>query len=369
MCKRDINLKFVLDDGNQYVSRHSAPDLRLDCVLACSQKGFDSQVLLAPFEEQFDLPSLTIECCDQFEFESKVVRQKGKPFAILVHCNNATNDLWIFFGGVANSQHTSLIANDLGVRPIDVVRVSSLKLRIGFCTRHEVRLRLMSGVKPFVVEVASIQQIECLWLDHEIVQNIDLVSFAVHNADKALNCALQVQQRVQFDRALGSTKWRPRINRQTQIDCGHVERIIRSVQIDTQKLVDIKWPRNSSDQMLSIFSIDLPRTRRISIGKRIARRVRETKSHVMQTLDLFTKIDCDIAKRLSISQLCKRHCEELIQAGEVFDLVIGAMRGDVAPESCQWWLHHDLRKNEFALVHDGSSREVANKPQSARIQS
>jgi hypothetical protein len=45
------------------------------------------------------------------------------------------------------------------------------------------------------------------------------------------------------------------------------------------------------------------------------------------------------------------------------------MRGDATPKSCQWQMHHDLRENEFALVHESSPREVANNPQSARNQS
>ena len=133
--------------------------------------------------------------------------------------------------------------------------------------------------------------------------------------------APQVEQRVQFDRTLCSTKRSPRIHRQTQIDRSRIELINRCVQIDNERLVDIKQPRNPN-QMLSVVVIDLPRTRRIRIGQRNARQLRTSKSHVVQTLGLCTKIDLDVAKRLSISQLRKNHCEELIQAGEVFDLVI-----------------------------------------------
>ena len=37
-------MKFLLDDGNQHVSRHGAPDLRLDGVLAVAQELLDAQV-------------------------------------------------------------------------------------------------------------------------------------------------------------------------------------------------------------------------------------------------------------------------------------------------------------------------------------
>ena len=353
---------------DQHVCADRDPNLRLDCILAGTQKGLDPKVLLDPFEEQLDLPSLSIECGNHLGAERKVVGQKGQAFAILVFGNNAANHLRIVFGGVVDGEHAGLIADDLCVRAIDWLGVSPLKLCVGLGSRDKERLRLMNGIKPLVVEVAAIQQIERPWLDNKIVQHVDLVRLAVRNADKAWDCAPQVEKRMQFDRTLGSTKRCPRVHRQAQIDRSRIERINRCVQIDTERLVDIKRPRNPN-QMLSIVGINLPRPRSVRIGQSIARQRRTTKSHVVQTLGLCTKIDLDVAKRLSISQLRKSHCEELIQAGEVLDLVIATMRGDATPKSCQWQMHHDLRKNEFALVHEGSPREVANNPQSARNQS
>ena len=358
----------LLEYRDQHVSADRNPDLRLDGVLAGPQKGFDSQILLDPFEEQLDLPPLSIECRNQFGLECKVVREKGQSLAVLVFCNNSANDLRILFGRVEDGQYPRLIANDLSVGLIDGLGVSALKLRIGFCARHEVRLRLMNDVKLFVVEATTSQQIACPRLDQEIVEHVDLVGLAVRNADKAWDCAAQVQQCMQFDSALGSTKRCPQIHRQTQIDRGRIERIDSGVQIDTQRLVDIKLSRNAN-QMLCILVIDLPRTRRVRADQSIARKRGVTKSHVIRTLGLCTKIDFDIAKRLSLCQLRKSHCEELIQAGEVLDLVIATMRSIATPESYQRQMHHDRQENEFALVHEGSPREVANNPNSSRNQS
>ena len=69
-------MKFLLDDGNQYVSRHGAPDLRLDGVLAVAQELLDSQVLLDPFEEQLYLPAIFVKCGDGQWRQDKVVGQK-----------------------------------------------------------------------------------------------------------------------------------------------------------------------------------------------------------------------------------------------------------------------------------------------------
>ena len=70
---------------------------------------------------------------------------------------------------------------------------------------------------------------------------------------------------------------------------------------------------------------------------------------------LRSQIYFDIAQRLAISQLGKGHCQELIEAGEVFDLVIAAVFGNATPKGCHGHMIHDLRKDKLALVHDETS--------------
>lgn len=50
-------MKALLDDGNQHVSAHCNPDLRLHRVLAGAQAFLDVQVLLDPFKKQLHLPA------------------------------------------------------------------------------------------------------------------------------------------------------------------------------------------------------------------------------------------------------------------------------------------------------------------------
>jgi hypothetical protein len=276
---------FFFEYRDQLVCADRDPNLRLDCALASAQKGLDPKMVLDPLEEQLDLTSLPTECCDHLGTELKVVRQKGQAFAIRVFSNNSANHLRIVFGGVINGEHAGLIANDLSVRAVDCLGVSPLKLCVGLGSRDKERLRLINGIKPFVVEVAAIQQIERPWLDNKIVQHVDLVGLAICNTDKAWDCAPQVEQGMEFDRTLGSTKWCPRIHRRAQIDRCRIERVGRSIQIDTQRFVGKQRSRNPN-QMLSIVGIDLSRPRSVRICQRIARQRRALKSHVVNTIGL-----------------------------------------------------------------------------------
>ena len=83
-------MKLLFTNGDQYISGHGAPDLRLDCVLARTQKTLDAQMLLDPFEEQLHLPAALVQRCDGQGWQSPVVGQENQRFSRLgVFVSNA----------------------------------------------------------------------------------------------------------------------------------------------------------------------------------------------------------------------------------------------------------------------------------------
>ncbi len=55
------DFQFLLDDRYQDVDADGNPDLGLHCILGGAEKGFDTQVLLDPFEEDFDSPATFVK--------------------------------------------------------------------------------------------------------------------------------------------------------------------------------------------------------------------------------------------------------------------------------------------------------------------
>ena len=60
-------LEFV--EGQEQHSDERNPDLSEDGIPACPKEGFDLQVLLDPFEEKLDLPSVMIDVTDGFGYQ------------------------------------------------------------------------------------------------------------------------------------------------------------------------------------------------------------------------------------------------------------------------------------------------------------
>ena len=74
-------MQTFFQDGDEQINGDGAPDLRAHGVFARAEKGFDAQMLLDPFEEQFDLPAAAIELRDGQRGHGEVVGQKDQGLA------------------------------------------------------------------------------------------------------------------------------------------------------------------------------------------------------------------------------------------------------------------------------------------------
>ena len=67
-------------DSDQQVSGDSDPHLSFDCVLGSPKENFDTKMLFDPFEEQLNLPALTIQVSHRVRRDYEVVGQNAKGF-------------------------------------------------------------------------------------------------------------------------------------------------------------------------------------------------------------------------------------------------------------------------------------------------
>ncbi len=353
-----LKMQTFLCNGDQHIGAHGNPDLRLHGVLAGAQKRLDAQVLLDPFEEQLDLPTLAVQVGNELWLQGKVVGQKGDALAGLVLDYNTSQSGWIVLAGIEHREYADLVADDRGVAAVHGIGIASLELRVALGSRHEEGLGLMNDVQPAEVQIAPIHQVERPDFEHQVVQNIDLVGLAVCDVNEAGDAAMQVQQGVQLDGGLGGAKRCPRMQGQTQVDGAGVERVDRCIQIDSQRLLGVQRSGHAN-QMLRNVGIDLPGSGSVRIGQCVARNRRAAKPHVVQPIGLGSQVDFDIAQGLAIGQLRECHGEELVQAREVFDLVVAPMFGHTPAKGAHGQIGHELRKNELALMHIGPSRGCA----------
>jgi hypothetical protein len=348
-------MQTFLDDRNKHVSGDRNPDLRLHGVLACAQECFDSQMLLDPFEEQFDLPSLTIQIGNHRGGQLHIVGHESDRLASVVEHFYAANSARVMLVCIEQRQSSNLIEDDVGIGSVYGVGVTTLESSVALCTGDKEAPCGVNGVKAFEIDVTPIHQVEGPGFDRQIVEHVDLVHLAIADIDKTGDVALQIEQGVKFDSGLGSTKWSPRMQRQAKVDSSCVERVNRGVQVDAKRLVDVQRSSNA-DQVLGEVGINLPRACCIGVGQRIARDCFAAKAQVIKSRRLRPQIDLDVSQRFAVSKLREGHGQELIEARKVLNFEVAVVECHATTERSQRQMSHDLSENEFALMHWNSKR-------------
>ena len=344
-------MKFLLYNGNQHVSRHSAPDLRLDGILAVAQELLYSQVLLDPFEEQFDLPTVLVECCDGQRGQDKVVGQEYKRLATLdIFESNAPQVFGVMLRGVKPVEQDRLIANNSG-RSVDGCRIKSPSIHIGFGAGHEESARLMQSIETREIQVAAIHDIERPSLDRHEVQHVDFVHLAVADVDKRWDCAPQVQKSVQLDRTLGFAKGSPVEQAQTQIDRGCVQRVDGVLQVESDQVHVAVELACATNQQCSDVRPNAPIARFVGIGQRRAMNA-VTQSHRIKFARVGPKSHLDISQTLAPCQLRKRHHAKLFRAGHATNARVAAVAIDDAAKARPRHELHNLCKKRLADIHE-----------------
>jgi hypothetical protein len=308
-------LETLLDDGDQHVGADGNADSRLYRVLAGAEKRLDARVLLDSVEEQLHLPALPIQICDQGGRQREIVGQERDALAgFLVLDHHPAQGRGIAPAPIEDRQRTGLVAQYVGVEATDGVGITSLELGVALGAGDEEVARLMDGVQAGEVQLAAIHQVERARLDHQLVEDIDLVGLAVGDVDEARDRYADIQERVQLDGGLGRAERRPWIDRQAQFDRRGIGGVGRRIQIDAQRLLAV-LRTGDADQVLRKVGVHLPGTCRIGT-RRVARHRLAAKTNVIQARCPGAQVHLDVAQRLAPSQLGERHGEGLIQAGE-----------------------------------------------------
>ena len=301
-------MKFLLNNGDEHVGGHGAPDLRLDCVLAVAQKLLDAQVL------------------------------------------------GVVLGDVVPVQCNGLIAHD-PTCPVHFGRAHAPGVHVAFGAGHKEGASLMHLKQPSKVDVAAIHHIERARLQDQDIEHVDLVHLAIADVDEGGNRAPEFEQGVQLHGGLGFAKRGPLEQAQTQVDGGGVQGVDRVLEIESQVLVQIKLA-SAPDQNRSQVGPNSPVARLVGICQGGAMNA-VAKYHGVQLARVGSKSYFDIAQALAPSQLCKGHDAKLLGASQTSYARVAAIAGHDSGKACPWNELHDLRKQGLADIHRKPPRSLS----------
>ena len=136
-------------------------------------------------------------------------------------------------------------------------------------------------------------------------EDVDVVHFAVGNADKRGDVASQVQQRVHLHGSLALAELGPREQREAQVDGGRVQSVETLIEIHADRIAGVQGPHDAN-QDLGEIGMDPPVARLVSVGQCGARHL-GAESHVVELGAERTQARFDIAEAFAVAQLGEGH--------------------------------------------------------------
>ena len=273
-------------------------------------EGLDSQMLLDPFEKQFDLPSTFVKIGDGLCREGKVVGQKYQALVgFRIEVTDSSEFRWVVLPGIEVCGDNGLIAlHPAGF--VDVPGITSGKPEVVLGSDDKEPCCLVDHMQTGKIEIAAIEDIDGARFDGNLIEDVDLVDLSVGYDDHRGNSAPQIKKGMQLDSALALSKDGPGEKRQTQVDGGSIQGIYCVLQFYPEVLADIQFSC-LVDQDLCEIGVDSPVPHLVGIGQGISRDS-PTYAHVIEFVLGSPKTGLNISQAFPVGQLGESHAEKLI---------------------------------------------------------
>src|SRR5271155_5276392 len=97
----------------------------------------------------------------------------------------------------------------------------------------------MEAKQTAEMQIAPVQDVECTWLENDMIQHQYIVHTSVGNVDEGRNTTAQIQQGMHFNGATRMLVGSPWTKRKTDINRGRVQRVHRIAKLHTEWIISI----------------------------------------------------------------------------------------------------------------------------------
>lgn len=160
-----------------------------------------------------------------------------------------------------------------------------------------------------------------------------------------------------LDRTTVSAHPSPVEERETEFDCGGVQRVDGLVQLESEVLLRVQPPA-LGDHLLGEPGIDAPVPPLVRDRQGVAGHA-TWQSEVIKLLRHGSKTGLDVSEALPKRQLSEDHADELMPAREAPHSMVAAVALDQPVKGVPGQVVHELGEDELSLVHPRLPFEVA----------
>ena len=343
------NIETLLRNDKQQVVANGYPYLRIDGVLGCAIEGLDVKMLLDPFEEEFNLPPLTVEFSDSKRiFDGKVVGQEAiklPSFKVLIY--NESERIGILSGRVISNKSDGFIGKNTRSF-VNIPRLKNFVDHVVFGSSNEVGAFLVKILVEFLERnIALIYQVESTGFNRDLIHHSGIVDFTWSEQNECRDRALEVHKRVHLESAFPMMELRPGTQFQTELYRAAVEHIYHLFKTNPQLFILVKC-RGFLHQSHCKVLIDTPILLLIDFRKSGSRHYLDARP-----VEVSAEVKCslNVSQTDPVGELSKAHHHELVTAVELDGVTVAFVAVDTLLELVFVNERHDLSEDCFSLVH------------------
>ena len=212
-------LEVVLNDSDETVCDDGHMDLNTHRIVALSPERLDLEVLLDPFEEKLDLPSVFIKESDVLGCKIEVVRVISERTMQVRSIVDDTPDLaWVLLLVLLLRKDDGLVTQDIVFSVKNIFAGNDFIFRTLLLTDDKEGSKHRNLVKSGKVKVASVKDIACQWFICEPVHSIDIVHVGIGDSVEYGNLRDDIHLSVDLDARLRASELRPCKERHAEVD-------------------------------------------------------------------------------------------------------------------------------------------------------
>jgi hypothetical protein len=264
-----VKIKIVFGNCYKTISRNSRVYLDSDGILCDSPEGFYMQVLLDPFKEQFNLPSILIKQCNKPSSDFKVVGKICKrPLVFRRVINDTSEKTWIFFACLLSRKPYRLVVENIVRTFQKVFTIDNFILKMPSFPNYEVGPDKIDSKKSFKIKVCSVKDIIGIRLVRNLIHSIHVMNFGFSNMKKSRDLGNNITECMDLNTSFCLAEVRSPKKIQTQIYSSGIESVEPAGNL---KLSCNPLTLSNGDHFICKFLKDLVVPVRICLGKIAAR--------------------------------------------------------------------------------------------------
>ncbi len=316
-------------------------------------------MLLDPFKEKFNLPTLPVEFGDGERIKLRVVGNEpvNDTGSIVLICYHSDGFGVMFFRLVTCKSDQFITDNTRLV--INTIGAFNNIPHVVFCPGDKKRSLLVDEIEhPKKIQVAQINHINSCRLYIELIEDIDIMHGSLGQVDKNRKVAPEVQQCMHLDTSLVFPEGSPWTKLQTQAYSAAVKSIDKIVNIKPEVIISLIHRACNINKHPGKICIYAPITKLIGFCKGVSRN-RMLNAAVIEFAGDCFKAVFNIPKTVSLGKLGKAHDIEMIPASKMADSMVPVIAVYTFIKFVFGYHGHKLSKDGLPLIHGDNRYDLA----------